>query len=128
MKQILLVDDEATVRRVLQVALERAGFDVRTAANGEDALIELRERSPDVLITDIEMPKMDGRTLCETVHAEQPERSFPIFVVTSLIEREHRSWSESIDNLYFLEKPISVRKLLAKLTEHTGQYRTPAEA
>ena len=128
MKQILLVDDEATVRRVLQVALEKAGFDVSTAPNGEEALSQLREGSPDVLITDIEMPRMDGRTLCETLHNEQPERSFPIFVVTSLTEREHRSWSESIDNLHFLEKPISVRKLLAKLTEYTGEYRMPTEA
>jgi len=128
MKQILLVDDEATVRRVLQVALEKAGFEVSTAANGEEALMRLRERSPDVLVTDIEMPKMDGRTLCETLHAEQPDRSYPIFVVTSLTGREYRSWSDTIENLYFLEKPISIRKLLGKLTEYTGEYRAPAEA
>ena len=82
----------------------------------------------DVLITDIEMPRMDGRTLCETLHAEQPEREFPIFVVTSLTEREHRSWSSTIENLYFLEKPISVRKLLARLTECTGVHRMATQA
>ena len=123
MKQILLVDDEAVVRRVLRVALEKAGFAVETASNGEEALTSLRERSPDVLITDIEMPRMDGRTLCETLHAEQPERSFPIFVLTSLTGREHRSWSSEIENLNFLEKPISVRKLLAKLTDCLGTCR-----
>lgn len=128
MKQILLVDDEATVRRVLQVALEKAGFAVHTAANGEEALTRLRAQSPDVLITDIEMPRMDGRKLCETLHAEQPERDFPIFVVTSLTEREHRSWSSAIENLHFLEKPISVRKLLAKLTECTGEHRITTQA
>lgn len=128
MKHVLLVDDEAMVRRVLQVALEKAGFAVDTAANGEEALSRLRTQAPDLMITDIEMPKMDGRTLCETLHAEQPERAFPIFVVTSLTEREHRSWSSTIENLYFLEKPISVRRLLAKLTECTGEYRATNEA
>lgn len=128
MKKVLLVDDEAMVRRVLQVALEKAGFDVDTAANGEDAMSKLRTQVPDVLITDIEMPRMDGRTLCETINAEQPGRSFPIFVVTSLTEREHRSWSSTIDNLHFLEKPISVRKLLAKLTECTVEHRIVTEA
>ena len=128
MKDILLVDDEATVRRVLKVALEKAGFVVDTAANGEQALEALRVKAPDALITDIEMPRMDGRTLCEKVHAELPERSFPIFVVTSLTEREHRSWSEAIDNLFFLEKPISVRKLLGALDEKTGAFRRMTEA
>lgn len=128
MKQILLVDDEAMVRRVLRVALEKAGFAVETAANGEEALTSLRERSPDVLITDIEMPRMDGRTLCETLHAEQPERSFPVFVLTSLTGREHRAWSAEIENLHFLEKPISVRKLLSKLTGCRGEDRAATEA
>ncbi len=128
MKEILLVDDEATVRRVLQVALEKAGFEVSTAANGEEALTQLRKRSPDVLITDIEMPRMDGRTLCETLNAEQPERAFPIFVVTSLTEREHRSWSDPITDLHFLEKPISVRRLLSKLTEYSDRHRVTQEA
>jgi len=123
MKQVLLVDDEAMVRRVLQVALEKAGFAVETAANGEEALTRLRAQAPDVMITDIEMPRMDGRTLCETLHAEQPERAFPVFVVTSLTEREHRSWSSAIGNLHFLEKPVSVRKLLAKIGECLGECR-----
>ena len=82
MHRILLVDDEATVRRVMRMALERAGFDVTTAENGEVALTEIRRQEPDVLITDIEMPRMNGRALCAAVEKEFPERQFPIFVVT----------------------------------------------
>ena len=109
MKQILLVDDEAVVRRVLRVALEKAGFAVETASNGEEALTSLRERSPDVLITDIEMPRMDGRTLCETLHAEQPERSFPVFV-------EAEMWPKGV------VPPLWVVVNFTSLSKH-GDYR-----
>jgi len=105
------------VRRVMRLGLEKAGYAVRTAANGEEALAEVRAQAPDALITDIEMPRMDGRALCWTVSQELPDRSFPIFVVTSLTEREHRDWSSDIDNLHFIEKPISMRKLLGTLSE-----------
>ena len=118
MHRILLVDDEATVRRVMRIALERAGFAVTAAENGEVALAELRKSEPDVLITDIEMPRMNGRALCAAVEKEFPDRQFPIFVVTSLTEREHRRWSTLVSNLYFVEKPISVRKLIAQLNDY----------
>jgi len=123
MKRILLVDDEVTVRRVMSLALVRAGFDVHTAANGEEALEQIRGREPDVLITDVEMPRMDGYTLCQTLRGEIPDREFPIFVVTSLTERDLRKWSSTIDNLYFLEKPISIRKLLALLEGALGPQK-----
>jgi chemosensory pili system protein ChpA (sensor histidine kinase/response regulator) len=118
MTRVLLVDDEATVRRILSLALTTAGFDVKTAANGEEALEQIRQRRPEVLITDVEMPRMDGHTLCETLRSEMPDRDFPIFVVTSLTQRDLREWSGEIENLHFLEKPISVRTLLARLDEH----------
>jgi len=116
--RILLVDDEATVRRVMRMSLEKAGFEVTAAENGEVALAELRKSEPDVLITDIEMPRMNGRALCAAVEKEFPNRQFPIFVVTSLTEREHRRWSTLVSNLYFVEKPISVRKLIVKLNDY----------
>lgn len=121
MRRILLVDDEATVRRILSLALIRAGYDVATAANGEDALEQIRAQTPDVLITDVEMPSMDGQGLCHALVAEFPERQFPIIVLTSLTERDLRKWSSEIDNLQFLEKPVSVRKLLAHLTEQLSE-------
>ena len=120
MLEILVVDDEATVRRIMRVALAKAGYKVSVADNGESALAAIREQAPDVLITDIEMPRMDGRALCAAIKKEFPYRAFPIFVVTSLTAREHRQWSEEIPNLHFLEKPVSIRQLTARLTESVG--------
>jgi len=117
---ILVVDDEPTVRRIMRVALSKAGYTVTLAENGEAALASIRTQAPDVLITDIEMPRMDGRALCAAIKKEFPYREFPIFVVTSLTEREHRDWSNEIPNLFFLEKPVSIRQLTARLTESVG--------
>ena len=121
MMNILIVDDEATVRRILTLGLEKAGFRVTAAENGEAALAALRASTPDVLITDIEMPRMSGRALCAAIQKEFPDRVFPIFVVTSLTEREHRDWAGAITNLHFLEKPVSIRRLLARLRSFTGE-------
>jgi len=120
MTSVLLVDDEPQIRRIMRLALEKGGFSVDTAENGEVALAKIRLAAPDVLITDIEMPRMDGRALCAAVEKEFPSRSYPIFVLTSLTEREHREWSAGIANLSFLEKPVSVRKLIARIDEYFG--------
>lgn len=127
MTRILLVDDEATVRRVMRISLEKAGFEVTAAENGEVAMVELRKSHPDVLITDIEMPRMNGRALCAAVEKEFPDRQFPIFVVTSLTEREHRRWSAQISDLYFAEKPISVRTLIKQLNDYLSENKVSAE-
>jgi CheY-like chemotaxis protein len=117
-KSILLVDDEPLVLRVMRVAFEKAGYDVETCRNGHEALMQIRQRQPDVLVTDIEMPRMTGRELCEQLELEFPQRSFPIFVSTSLTSLDHRDWSGKITDLHFMEKPISVRTLLSKLSEY----------
>ena len=117
-RRVLLVDDEAMVRRVLRLQLEKAGYAVDTAANGAEALERIRDARPDALITDIEMPKMSGEELCQALQAECPDRTFPIFVATSLTGLRHREWSQTIDNLHFLEKPLSARRLLSALGEY----------
>lgn len=117
MKRILLVEDEAHVVRVMKMALERAGFAVETAGNGEEALKYLENGHPDVMITDIDMPRMTGRELCMRINADMPDRNFFIVVVTARTEIEHREWSRLIPNLGFLEKPVSVRKLVSRLEE-----------
>lgn len=117
MARVLLVDDEATVRRVMELGLSKAGHAVRTAENGQTALEAIRREAPELLITDIEMPRMNGRQLCEAIRGELADLTFPIFVLTSLTEREHRSWSKSLPGLEFLEKPVSMRTLLRKIHE-----------
>jgi CheY-like chemotaxis protein len=118
MKHVLIVDDEPHVVRVLQMTLERAGYRVESAPNGQQALERIIEIEFDAVVTDIQMPRMTGQELCERIDEIFPERRFPIIVMTSLIEREHRQWAAARPGVDFMEKPLSPRLLLRALDEH----------
>lgn len=115
MQRILIVDDHPPVIRVLKLGIEDAGYEVDTASNGSECLVKLCEGLPDFLVTDIDMPRMSGKELCLAIEEQFPDRSFPIVVLTSRTEMEHRDWTKSIDNLTFMEKPVSVRRLLSHI-------------
>jgi two-component system sensor histidine kinase ChiS len=115
MKRILIADSEPYVLRVLRMSLEKEGYAVELCTNGRAALDSIQHEPPDVLITEIQMSLMDGEELCRNIEQCMPERKFPIFVLTSLTEIEHREWSSRIGNLHLLEKPVSVRELSRKL-------------
>ncbi len=118
MKKILIADDEPHVLRVMKMSLENEGYAVDTCANGMEALAHIERQHPDILITDIQMPQMTGEELCRHIEEYLPERSFLIFVLTSRTEIEHREWSRQIDNLQFLEKPVSIRNLIERLDDY----------
>lgn len=116
MKRIFIVDDHAPVRRVLQLGLEDAGFDVESLKDGSECLLKLCDSHPDFLVTDIDMPRMNGKELCQAIEKQFPNRSFPIVVLTSRTELEHRNWTRDIDHLDFMEKPVSVRRLISHIS------------
>ena len=120
MNRILIVDDEAIARRMLANTLRRAGFDVTQACNGLQAWEVLAQFTPDAMVTDIDMPKMTGEELCHRVSEEMPDRQFPIFVVTSKTALDHRNWSSEMNNVHFVEKPYSMRKLVECLEAELG--------
>lgn len=115
MKKIMIVDDHAPVVRVLKLGMEDAGYEVDSATNGTECLLKLMDNHPDFLVTDIDMPRMSGKELCLAIEEQIPERSFPIVVLTSRTEMEHRDWTREIVNLVFMEKPVSIRRLLSHI-------------
>ena len=117
-KSILLVDDEPHVIRVLRLMLEREGYDVASANDGNEALEKMAARRPDVMVSDIQMAGMDGRELCRTVRTRYPDETFPIFVMTSMTASQEREWVRELANVEFLEKPLSPRQLIARLTTY----------
>ena len=120
MKKVMIVDDHAPVIRVLRLGIEEAGFEVDSASNGSECLIKLCDGLPDFLVTDIDMPRMSGKELCLAIEKQFPNREFPIVVLTSRTELEHRDWTRDIDNLEFMEKPVSVRRLVAYISHRLG--------
>jgi CheY-like chemotaxis protein len=117
-KTILLVDDEPHVIRVLRLMLEREGYTVVSANDGNEALEKMSAARPDVMVSDIQMAGMDGRELCRTTRARYPGERFPIFVMTSMTASQEREWVRELANVEFLEKPLSPRQLIARLTTY----------
>jgi len=117
-KRILVADDEFHVIRVVKLFLERAGYVVDTVPNGQEALESILRDPPDALLTDISMPRMTGQQLCMELQKQLPGRTFPIFVMTSMTEREHRDWTQKLPATTLLEKPVSMRVLVAALARH----------
>ena len=115
MKRILIVDDHAHVIRVLKLGLEGGGYEVDTATNGSECRVRLCDSHTDFLVTDIVMPRMGGKELCLAIEKQFPDRAFPIVVLTSRTEMEHRHWTRDISNLEFMEKPVSIRRLLSTI-------------
>ena len=128
MKRILIVDDEPHMTRVLKLYLERAGYHVVTRPNGMEALSVIENEAPDAMITDIQMPVMTGKELCLELESRMPNRTFPIFVMTSMTDDEHRDWTSKVKGIEFLEKPLSMRVLASKLEKYFQSAGATLEA
>lgn len=122
MNTIMIVDDHAAVIRVLRLGIEQAGYMVESANDGAECLEKLEKSHPNFLVTDIDMPGMSGKELCREIEQRYPDRKFPIVVLTSRSELEHRDWTAGIDNLTFMEKPVSMRQLLAHIDHCLDAY------
>lgn len=114
-KTILIVDDDAHVRKILGLTIGRAGYKTQTATNGMEALALIRSHPPNLLITDIEMPRMSGKELCLTIARELPDRDFLIILMTSVVERDASSWLQEVGQAEFMEKPLSPKKIIERL-------------
>ena len=128
MKHVMIVDDHAPVIRVLRLGIEDAGFTVESASNGSECLVKLCDGLPDFLVTDIDMPRMNGKELCLAIVEQFPNRTFPIVVLTSRTELEHRDWTHAVENLTFMEKPVSVRRLVARICHSLNDDENQSEA
>ena len=126
-RTILIVDDEAHVIRVLRLMLERSGYLVVSAADGNEALAKMAGRRPDAMVSDIQMAGMDGRELCRTVRTRYPDEPFLILVMTSMTASDEREWVRQLDHIEFLEKPLSPRQLVARLAAAFAVLPTPPE-
>lgn len=80
-EKVLVVDDEASIRRILEARLSMIGYHVITAVNGEEALLSFKEELPDLVILDVMMPKLDGYGVCKEIRKES---NVPIIMLTAL--------------------------------------------
>jgi chemosensory pili system protein ChpA (sensor histidine kinase/response regulator) len=112
---IMVVDDSLTVRKVTGRLLERQGFLVVTARDGVEAMEKLQELVPDVMLVDIEMPRMDGFDLTRNVRADARLSKVPIIMITSRTADKHQNYAREIGVSHFLGKPYQEDDLLEKI-------------
>jgi chemosensory pili system protein ChpA (sensor histidine kinase/response regulator) len=109
---VMVVDDSLTVRKITSRLLERAGYEAVTAKDGVDALEQLGEISPALLLLDIEMPRMDGFELTQRLRSDPKTRHLPIIIITSRIAEKHRDYAQELGVNAYLGKPYQEEELL----------------
>ena len=119
-KTVMVVDDSVTVRKVTTRFLEREGFNVITAKDGVDALQVLQTRTPDVMLLDIEMPRMDGFEVAKNMRTSEEWAHIPIIMITSRTGDKHREHALSIGVNHYLGKPYQEELLLESINELLG--------
>ncbi|MDT9676320.1 response regulator [Pseudomonas sp. JV414] len=109
---VLVVDDSVTVRKVTSRLLERHGMNVLTAKDGVDAMLLLEEHMPDLMLLDIEMPRMDGFEVATQIRADERLQHLPIIMITSRTGQKHRDRAMAIGVNDYLGKPYQESVLL----------------
>jgi DNA-binding response OmpR family regulator len=120
--RVLLCDDEIHIVRAAEFKLTRAGYEVRCASNGLEAWEEIQRQKPDVLITDCQMPRLDGIGLCQKIRQHPETRDLPVFMLTAKgYELSHDELNEQLGILGVITKPFSPRELLRRVDEVCGR-------
>jgi len=118
---VMIVDDSLTVRKITGRLLAREGYHVLTAKDGVDAVEQLQETVPDVMLVDIEMPRMDGFDLTRAVRGDPRLRHIPIIMITSRTAERHRAYAKEIGVNVYLGKPYQEEELLGNIAAFVGK-------
>ncbi len=114
---VMVVDDSITMRKVTSRVLESHSLEVITAQDGIDAIEQLHDRVPDLMLLDIEMPRMDGYQLLEHIRADARLRHVPIVMITSRAGQKHRKKARTAGANGYLTKPYQEAELVEQVSE-----------
>ncbi len=121
-KTIMVVDDSITVRKVTARLLKRQGMEVMTAKDGVDAIAQLQENIPDLMLLDVEMPRMDGFELATQMRNSDALKHIPIIMITSRTGSKHRERAAKIGINKHLGKPFNEPELLENINALLGEH------
>ncbi|MDJ0554546.1 MAG: response regulator transcription factor [Microcoleaceae cyanobacterium MO_207.B10] len=122
-KKILVVDDENSLRLLLKRHLELQGYEVKDAMSGVDALSILEQEEPDLIVSDVMMPEMDGLEFCQRLRASNSGQLVPFIFLSSKSELEDRIVGLSMGADDYLNKPFEMRELVAKIEAELERSR-----
>ncbi len=120
---VMVVDDSLTVRKITSRLLEREGYQVLTAKDGLEALEQMKDALPAVMLVDIEMPRMDGFELTRNVRGDARMRDVPIIMISSRTAEKHRSQAAELGVNVFLGKPYPEAELLQRIADYLAGGR-----
>jgi chemosensory pili system protein ChpA (sensor histidine kinase/response regulator) len=123
---VMVIDDSITMRKVTGSMLERNGYNIMTAKDGVDALAQLEHAQPDIMLLDIEMPRMDGFELARHLRNNELYQHIPIIMVTSRTGEKHRERARELSIESYMGKPFQERELLESINELTAGRRVSA--
>ncbi len=114
-EKLLVVDDEASIRRILETRLSTIGYDVVTASDGEEALKTFHQASPDLVVLDVMMPKLDGYNVCQELRQKSDVPIIPIIMLTALGDVTDRFTGLELGADDYVVKPFSPKELEARI-------------
>ena len=115
MKKILIVDDDPMLRSVLKKTLEQEGYLITVVATGTQALKSFTKNTPDLIVSDVSMPEMDGFEFCRLLRSQPSGKLIPFIFLSARRELEDRIQGHSIGADDYLTKPFEVKELIAKI-------------
>jgi chemosensory pili system protein ChpA (sensor histidine kinase/response regulator) len=127
-RRVLLVDDSVSVRKFVGGMLERAGFRVIAARDGAEALEQLAEQSVDVVVTDLEMPRLNGYELIRGLNREPTTRDLPVVVLTTRAGAKHVSLARELGVEHYVAKPVDEASFVQLIESLTAATPAPAGA
>jgi twitching motility two-component system response regulator PilH len=115
-RKILIVDDSATERHMLNDQLTKAGFDVVSSDNGEDAIVKARQVKPDLILMDVVMPGLNGFQATRAISRDPETRTIPVIMCTSKSQETDKIWGLRQGARDYVVKPVDREELLAKIS------------
>lgn len=111
-KKILLADDERSLRELLRVLFEGAGYEFIEAEDGKNALEQIKKSKPDLIILDVNMPKMNGFQVLEHIKKDSKTRDIPVVMLTTRAEQEDIETGMELNADQYIPKPFDSKKIL----------------
>jgi phosphate regulon transcriptional regulator PhoB len=126
--RVLVVEDEPDVAEMIRYNLAREGYDVRVASNGADALRQIKETKPDVVLLDIMVPQLNGWEICRRLKQDRETKAIPVIMVTGRVEEGDKVLGFELGADDYVTKPFSPRELVARVRAVTRRGRPIEDA
>ncbi len=120
-KKILIVDDDRDFVEILYARLSSFGYEIITAGDGVEGLEKVRSSTPDLIILDIMMPRMDGYDLCRLLKFDEKYKAIPVIMLTAKSQDIDRVMGNKVGADEYITKPFEIKDLIGKVRKHLGE-------